>query len=231
MKKRLTSLERTIAHLKEKEAEKAAEQLVNEENNLASVIKTGAAINSKYSMVTTLEGGYDESKHISPRNADGELTWTKPYGGLWLATQTENGDDGWNRLLGDGEANPVNKTAVTFKDDAKVAVITNKEDYRKILDAYPHYQNLEATSDTESEMYGSMVYSSINPDGTSRRGIDYEAMSKDYDAVFVTWQGLGSAGRFTTGPEGMGTDVSLYIWDIESVFVLNKDAIKTSPTK
>jgi len=201
--------------------------------SLPGIVFSGRVIGRKFKFATTLEGGYDPRKHIKVSNDKGDsVSWTKPHGGLWLATVSADGNDSWNDLInGSDFVKPEEKRTVTFKDEAKVLIINSHDDYLRILDAYPYYNkdSQEASSLEMQYLMTSASWSGYNPDGTSKRHMDYEKISQHYDAVLVTWAGVYSCGRANFMENTMGTDVSLYSWDIESVFVLNKNSIIVNP--
>lgn len=177
----------------------------------------------EFSFSSVLTGGFSVDKVRAVVNADAsEFSWSKPSGGVWLATINEYGSDSWNDLLGveDSEA-AASRQEFTLSSDAKVIVIRSQTDYKELLDNYPYYPDAKDSSMTAdiASIYGSSAWSIFNKDNTVRRNVNYSQLSKDYDAVLLTWEGLGPYKRSFSNYNS--TDVSLYSWDIESMFVMN----------
>jgi len=218
MQKDLVRIKKAIAVLDKRKA--AIEEVET------SVAKSGKNINSDFSLVTTLKGGFNPNTYEKPTNhKNDDLTWTKPRGGLWLATVNDEGENSWSANSEQETPIGFSTTPLRFKDDAKIIKINSKKEYLKVLAAFPHTPAKVNLTDSQVQVYAGRGVSSVNADGSGKRGIDFEALSKSYDAVLVTWAGLYESGRANSTPKAMGKDVSLYSWDIESVFVLNKDAI------
>lgn len=117
---------------------------------------------------------------------------------------------------------------MSFKPEARIVVIDSLGDYRKLLDAYPYQAEFTADAKTFAASMGPMLangFFAINAAGESKRTIDFEKLSKKYDAVFLTQRGLYACGR-RNFQQDMGNDMSLYMWDIESAFVLNPNALQ-----
>lgn len=211
------------------------------DKSLDSFTLTGEQVNQKFTLVTSLPGGFQAEKVNPAQNYDKDsFAWSKPMGGLWLATVDEEGVDSWsdfNQM--DHEKSLKLRTNIRFTPEAKVLVIDSLADYRKILDRYPHYAkrpSLEPeylamiTGSSLSKTYSHM--SSINADGSSKRNIDYEALGKDYDAVILTEKGLYAAGKgsayldLCAKEPDVAKDISFYSWDLESVFVMNGTSVE-----
>lgn len=199
---------------------------------IASIARTGTQMNETYHFSTVFTKGRSYSpRYVRPvKNAGYDIIETKPKGGLWVATVDEEGLDSWSRFLGEtnSERSEEMRTRMHFKPEAKVLVIDSLNDYRKILIGYPHYA--EPTENSPSKDYARFFVnqrfntSAINPDGTARRNIDWEKLGKDYDAVMVTGRGVSACGK--SHDADMQNDVSLWNWDFESVFVMNKNAVQ-----
>ena len=199
---------------------------------VGSIARTGKQMNKSYhfSTVFTKDRSYSP-RYVRPvKNADYDLIATKPKGGLWAATVDEEGLDSWSRFLGEtsAEKSEEMRTRMHFKPDAKVLVIDSLNDYRKILIGYAHYA--QPTEDSPSKDYVRFFanqrfnISGINSDGTARRNIDWEKLGKDYDAVMVTGRGVSACGK--SHDADLQNDVSLWNWDFESLFVMNKNAVR-----
>jgi hypothetical protein len=162
----------------------------------------------------------------------------------------------WQRLLGayddpdfdadiaegtvsiESSVEPVNDSkteqnvSVKFNSDAKIAVIDSLEDYRAILDRYPLYPDYSETYSQHDLEFMSRLKSfshfGISDKGASKRNIDYTELSKNYDALLVTEKGLYACGKNFLGQNNLGNDVSLYMWDIPSAVIFNKNSFKVS---
>jgi hypothetical protein len=178
---------------------------------------------NEFSFSSVLTGGFTMSKVKTVVNADAsQFSWSKPMGGVWLATMNDYGSDSWSELLGlEEEEAADSRQEFTLRSDAKIVVIRSEADYKELLDNYPYYPDVndsEMTADIAA-IYGSSAWSIFNSDSSVRRNVDYSKLSKDYDAVLLTWQGLGPYKRNFSNYNS--TDISLYSWDIESMFVMN----------
>jgi hypothetical protein len=191
-------------------------------------VRTGAQLVKTHRFATRLIGGYQADKHQAAKNLTGrDLSWTKPSGGVWLSTLDERGLSSWDELMGEA-AGDTKQYNMSFKPDARIVVIDSLEDYRKLLDIYPYQAEFNEQAKTFANAMGPMIsngFFAINAAGESKRTIDFEKLSKKYDAVFLTQRGLYACGRGNL-QQDMGNDMSLYMWDIESAFVLNPEALK-----
>lgn len=191
------------------------------------LVWSGAKLNQQVNFVTELPDGYDAAKHHPIRNAPAELTWAKPHGGLWVSPINAEGESEWRNLIGFSPATH-KAQKIVFNDDAKVVVIDSLEDYRTILDKYPYYPKFDDLSESEKMLLNlghTSGLSSVNPDGTAKRNIDFEKLSKEYDGIYLTMRGLYACGKADYRGETTGTDISLYLWDIESAVIFNKKSI------
>lgn len=192
-----------------------------------NLIWSGVKLNEKMNFVTELPEPYDASKHQPIQNAPAELSWAKPHGGLWASPINGNGESEWRSLIGFSPRTHKAHT-IKFNDDAKIVVIDSLEDYRTILDKYPHYPKFDELSEEEKfllDLGHTSSLSSLNPDGTAKRNIDFEKLSQEYDGLYLTMRGLYSCGKSDFRGETMGSDISLYLWDIESAVIFNSKAI------
>lgn len=198
---------------------------------MKDVTFAGKTVNSKFKFRSTIVGEYDTEKFTLPSNPV-ELGWTKPDGGLWLATVDETGEDSWTQHLGSLSTlsrikkTPLNKIKqlnFEFTPEAKILIINSKEDYEMILDHYPYYTSEHPDDINEYVIngYGGREWSQLNEDGTPRRGIDWVKLQADgYGAVLLTWEGLNIASQ-----DKNSKNISLKRWELESAFVLNPNVI------
>jgi hypothetical protein len=155
-----------------------------------------------------------------------EIRFVKPSGGLWMSPE-RNGSTPWDELLGHTKGG-VNH-AVEFKPDARVLVINSREDYTRILERYPHRVDISEMTDEEFEferLMPSSSWNALDSDMLPRRGINYELLAKDYDALYLTGRGLRECGKGDFMNEEHPGDISLNIWDMESGIVLNPDSVQ-----
>ena len=143
------------------------------------------------------------SKNIPTRN--------KPKGGLW--TSPEDSEWGWKDFVINEkfqESKYLGKvTLITLKSDTKIYKIQNKDDYLKC-------PLRDRKGDISFEL--DTIYSKL-------RYIDFEKLSEEYDALWVTREVLDVLGTFGTlddfelGP--------LYGWDVETVLLFNLNCIES----
>lgn len=128
----------------------------------------------------------------------GNQCWTKPHGGLWISPHREDGTTEWEKHLDRSHyAKPRSvRQQITLDATAKVLRIDSLADLRTALDAYPAI------------------------DSGGRPVLDYEALARDFDAMWVTRRGLNE----TDGRNG--AQPRLYPWDLESAVVFNPDAVR-----
>lgn len=126
----------------------------------------------------------------------------KPFGGLWASPYIEHGQykSAWDKWCTYEMPNRVKNYGVLFelKEDSKIYTIDSADDLKELLSKYENKQSL---------LYGTITSFAI---------IDFEALAKDYDGVFLTNKGQCDT-RFS--------QPSLYGWDVESLVLLNKDCI------
>lgn len=144
---------------------------------------------------------FEEVKNCFLRN--------KPKGGLW--TSPENSKWGWKDFVMSENYQEKrylkNMTLITLKPTAKIYII-------KDIDSY-----LNCT--LRNVMYEDQISELL----TKHQYIDFEQLSKEYDALWVTEEAiekLGSIdllGDFCLGP--------LNGWDVETVLLFNLDCIES----
>jgi hypothetical protein len=249
-------LDKAYETQKKENAKKARKQILPK-----AVVKTGKEVNELYRMKSLLKGGYNSRKFKNIKNANEEITFTKPSGGLWVSPvvsqtpKTKTDITAWQHLMGayddsefhEDEESQNNSSSipdynsfdnsyvnadVKFNDDAKIAVIDSLEDYREILKRYPSYPDYsQSYSEQELEFLKSLSRApgaGINSEGKAKRNIDFAELGKNYDALLVTEKGLYSCGRNFSRQDVLGNDVSLYMWDIPSAVIFNKNSFKVS---
>lgn len=189
---------------------------------------TGVVFNEQFKMCTTFEGGFDYSKMKPVENPDGsEIFWSKPAGGVWLASEEEGGQDSWNILLGASMSDSKNPDTVElkFKDSARVLVISSLEDYRAVLDEASFIPKVDSSAyppDT-LKLFARTGNTMVARDGAIARVMDFEKLATKYDGIMLTWSGLFSTGK--NHNVDLGDACSLSLWDIESCFVFDKGSI------
>jgi len=115
--------------------------------------------------------------------------WCKPKGGLW--TSPVGCEESWAAWC-ESEAFRKLETSFYLLYGGRTLVIDSQEDL------IPH-------AVIESS-YGRKMF------------MDYEALSKEFDAIHLT-----AAGQWSTRLPDHGPD--LYGWDVETVFVMNPDSV------
>jgi hypothetical protein len=199
---------------------------------VAELVKYGIQMNSLYIYRTTLKGGFNRKKILPVQNPNGELSWSKPHGGMWMATIDESGMDSWNELLGSDSdmLQGTSSTDMKFNDNARVMFINSREDYLQALEQYPYYQTVEVDESLATLITGGRMasYWTVNNDLTPKRMLNYELIAQDFDAIMLSYEGLYDCGRGDYFENVMGTDMSLYAWDIESCYVLNGHAVEVT---
>lgn len=123
--------------------------------------------------------------------------WNKPSGGFW--TSPVNSSYGWKDWNLDSEFRECdlkNSCTLKLKPSAKIYVIDNMAHLKR--------------------------YSTNKCKYTNKLYLDFEKMSKKYDAIWVTTKGLMETSDISYKE---GFVYSLYGWDCETVLILNKEII------
>ena len=130
----------------------------------------------------------------------------KPFGGLWSCPVDSN--YGWKEFCTSGgcfEETLKESFVFELSDNAKVYVIDNEEDLKKIA-------NLK-------------VVTELNCSIDKRSYINFETLKLEYDAIHLTQNGEWKT-RYSHRNIVDGVIYSLYGWEFESVLILNKECIK-----
>ncbi len=210
-------------------------------------VKTGSYINDLFKLRTWHETTYNPKKILPVVNPgkEGDHFFTKPTGGMWLATVRKSTDYSWDADFADesGEvdswqelwADPAHfanqhVTSLKFKPSARVLMIDDILDYRAILAQYSFSPEFDV-SDWDEDALRIIGSSSglINKEGKGRRTLDYEKIAQEFDGIMFTNEGIWTSGRGHYGKEGeelLGNDTSLYLVDIESCLVFNGNALE-----
>lgn len=199
-------------------------------------LRSGAELNARYTFHNRLQKPYDPTSHGGVQNLTGDdSSWTKPLGAFWISTVQEGGLSEWDRLWGNRKEAAQNagkhEHEVKFKDDAKVLVIDSLADYEALLERYPHYSKIEPDEAmAEFRLYGG-AFSVFSPEGKVRRGLDWEKLAEDHDALMLTRKGLRQCGGGDYRQENAPAagDISLYSWDFESAVVFHPHAVSVTP--
>lgn len=138
----------------------------------------------------------DESMFSPVENID----FVKPNGGLWIApfnSESEYKSDWGDFLVNDMGINIEGKkgTVLSIKPEAKILTINSLEDLVKTLEVYEYKNSIISYN----------------------KSLDFEKISKDYDAVYLTKNGQYET-RFSMP--------NLYGWDIECMLVMNLDILE-----
>lgn len=146
----------------------------------------------------------EESKFLKIKN---QQLFNKPIGGLWSSPFRENDTykSHWLEWCSEECFNKGDEEhGVIFElvDEARVLTIDGIEDLKEAT--------LKYEAKNELEMF-------------DRKYLDFEKLSNDYDAIYLTRNGEQKT-RYTF-------EYSLYGWDVETILVLNYEAIKKSSIK
>lgn len=126
--------------------------------------------------------------------------FNKPEGGLW--TSPIDSDYGWERWCEDNDfrteyfEDPTNNFLIQLKPSARIYTINSLEDLNQLHNKF--MQNVT------SDPIRCFTF------------LDFEKISKYYDAIFLTEHGQWET-RLSTP--------NLYGWDCESVLILNKNVV------
>jgi hypothetical protein len=125
----------------------------------------------------------------------------KPGGGFWGSPIcTENSWNAWCKREEYNEYNPNQRVEFYCKPDSKVFQIDTLDDITFLIKNYPAPYNPYM-----------MPYGSYMEYGLPYLGIDYEAMSKDFDGICYNYTELGNI----LGP-----------WDCDSIVIFNPDIME-----
>lgn len=140
---------------------------------------------------------------IEPKN---NIAFNKPIGGLWASPYIENGDfrSAWHQWCHFEMPHWIKKSGVIFqlKENSKVYIIDTLEDLKSL-----HSVGFEIATD----IGGAYISKSLN----------FEKLSRFYDAIYLTHRGSYETRIGEIGLNG----INLYGWDVESLLVLNIDAV------
>lgn len=136
----------------------------------------------------------------------------KPMGGLWVSPQLGGTATVWSNWLEregfglvEGEEAFLYQ-AVVLKPEARVLCIDSWDDFARILSAYL------------------LLHEDFSKYNLNSQFLDFERMSEDWDAIYLTDEGQWAT-RFTKVAPGKLDGPCLYGWDLESVLILNAEAI------
>jgi hypothetical protein len=174
---------------------------------------------------TILSEPFDLSK-FNPISASEDVTIMKPNGGLWCSDADEDGRTPWHSFSGFG----LYEYDVDFEDDACVLVIDSKGDYLSILESYSHVvhsnENDELVSLLESSGADKSILSLLGYDKTR---LDFVAVAEDFDALYLTLDGLRELGRPSFNSDDATTN--FHGWDVPTLLVFNIEKVSVCPSK
>ena len=134
-------------------------------------------------------------KKINPRKFTPikNRKWCKPYGGFW--SSPVNSKYGWKDFCETDMTSGIPKLFVKFKINkyARILKIDTLYDLEKVVSKY-RIKSYSCLGDL----------------------INYEQLSKDYDAIWLTDEGQCSTRL---------SEPNLYGWDVETVFIMNPKII------
>lgn len=135
--------------------------------------------------------------------------WTKPIGGLWCCPLIEEGPylSAWHKCMSYLDQstyerkyhgyNPYDKVMLfNVKMLTRFYVINNLEDAQRLINNYGYFAHKKS----------------------SDKSINFEKLSKDYDAMYLTPKGL---------VDNYSQKLNFNSWDISSILILNADCIDT----
>ncbi len=126
---------------------------------------------------------------IRPISNDAK-TLSKPRGGLWTSTYDADYGSGWVRwcvAYRYNEPLDLHWTVVSVSSTAKVAIIDSAADFAGLINRYPRL------------LHG-------------RRGLNFERLAQDYDAVHLTHEGYLKSRSPRSGPRLIGWDCESTLW-------------------
>lgn len=136
----------------------------------------------------------------------------KPSGGLWASPYERRGrylSDWHEKSMDMGFEEAKHAVLFSLKEDASVCIIDNQLDLMNVACNYPA---------NESTPMASMFF-------MSEKYINFEALKKDYDVIYLT-----EKGQWATRMPQTNQDYNLYGWDCASCIVLNFDVIDHQET-
>ncbi|MEG1502261.1 MAG: hypothetical protein RR370_02620 [Synergistaceae bacterium] len=134
----------------------------------------------------------------------------KPQGGLWLSPYIEKGEylsdwHEWCEAESFIDYNGETCSIITLKKDANIFTINSHQDVLRLVLKHEYKSKL-------TEQMGIF---------RNKRYIDFESVSKNYDAILLTRKGESDTRWRTSDGE-----VSLYGWDVASLLILNANCVK-----
>lgn len=148
--------------------------------------------------MTYIHYGHTEFREKDFRSIKNEPHWNKPRGtGLWASpTESQYGWKDWCEAEKFGVCSVENAFAFQLSENAKVYVIDSVDDLVNV----PH----------------KITYP---PEYLLRtQFIDFEKMSIDYDAIYLTWNGQCET--------RLSRPMDLYGWDCECILIMNPDVME-----
>lgn len=145
---------------------------------------------------------FSKRKFLPIRNAG----WIKPTGGLW--TSPVNSKHSWKSWCKGADFRDCKKEPffkLRLKEDSRIYIVETPEDIKRL----PEYSD---------DSIRTLIQSIARPAFFAHTP-DFEAISKSYDAIWLTAKGERNT-RFSSP--------SFYGWDCETVLILNKKAIDLS---
>jgi hypothetical protein len=136
----------------------------------------------------------------------------KPSGGLWSSPIERDEDMEISEYdsffqINQGTSDSVNHD-VRFTPEAKVLIVDSRADYDALL------------SDCSVD---------VVVEDLTKRAVDYERLSRDFDAVYFTTNAVYANGRSNPADEYFKKNVSLRNLDIASLLIMNPKSVKVSP--
>ena len=160
-------------------------------------------MNQKYKYISFRKKDISEDKFIPVINQE---FFCKPKGGLWGSPYTPDGEylSEWHRFTIEEFKSAFSENAVLFnlKETARIYTIDSMQDLIRFTNKY----SLEPTVDIPIK-HGFL------------KCWDFERASEDYDVIYLTAKGEAET---RLPPSNLP---SFYGWDVESILVLNFDAI------
>ena len=152
----------------------------------------------------------------------------KPAGGLWCSP--EIGEYTWKDFV---ESEDYKKdyyfskmVLITLKESSKIYKINSVEDFMNCVVQYSYLSNSKISCDNRDILYPNNYLDNIID---IKYLIDYEKLSKDYDALWITMNALVELenefldrrmyGNYHLNP--------LFGWDVETVLLFNLNCIES----